>query len=58
MAVINPELVARGLTEASTHMSTILRREVDHTALEALAVSTSTRFPYRPGSLADSKVQF
>lgn len=57
MAVINPELVARGLTEASTHMSTILRREVDHTALEALAVSKSPPFPYCHASLADNGVQ-
>lgn len=54
MAVINPELVARGLAEASTHVSVILRREVDHTALEALAVSKSRLcFPSRHACLAD-----
>lgn len=57
MAVINPELVARGLAEASIHMSTILRREVDHRALEALAVSESTPCPYCHASLADGTPQ-
>ena len=59
MAVINPELVARGLAEASTHVSVILRREVDHTALEALAVSKSTTlFPHTAHAcLADRLVQ-